>query len=515
MTNAEIQIKSKKSLISRPPIVVIMGHIDHGKTTLLDTIRKTEVALHESGGITQHIGAYETERNGKRITFLDTPGHEAFGKMRSRGAKVADIAVLVVAADDGVKPQTKEALNVIRNTETPFVVAINKIDKPTADIERIKNELAREEIFLEGRGGTVPAVEISAKAGTGIDQLLETILLLSELEELNANQKNFASGVVVESHSDPKRGITSTLLVLDGTLKKNEYVVAGSAMAKTRLMENFLGESLNQASPSMPVVVVGFDELPPVGYEFRAYFSQKEAIASKRVFAEGRERQYAKNIKNSDTASEEDGKKKEIIIRLVIKADTEGSVEAIEHEIKKIGENGFRARILRGGAGDVLLDDVAFASSAEHPLIIAFKVGIKQDATDLAERSSVPVQRFDVIYEISDFLKKHIEALLPPEIRRVPIGRAKILKLFKGEAKNQVIGGRVSEGIARKEAQFEIIRRDNAIGGGKIENLQSGKISVSEIDTGQEFGALTNSSIALAKDDVLELFQEETIKRKL
>ena len=503
-----------KNSTSRPPIVVVMGHIDHGKTTLLDTIRKTEVAAHESGGITQHIGAYEVEHNDKHITFLDTPGHEAFGKMRSRGAKVADVAVLVVAADDGVKPQTKEALEAIREAKIPYVVAVNKIDKPAADAERVKNELAQEEVFLEGRGGTVPVVEISAKAGTGIDQLLETILLLSELENLSCNPKKFAEGVVIESHRDPKRGITSTLLVREGTLKKNEYVVAGSALAKTRLMENFRGEPLDQALPSMPVVVVGFDELPLVGLGFRAYFSQKEAMAAERLAEEEKRKARALSA-HSFSAILPAEEVKEIIVGLVIKGDTEGSVEAIEHEVKKIGENGFHIRFLRKEAGDVSLDDVALASSAEHALVVAFKTNVNQDALDLAEKSSITIQRFDIIYEVSDFLKKHIEALLPPEVRRAPLGRTKILKLFKGEAKNQVIGGRVVEGVARKGARFTILRRGNVIGEGKIENLQSGKMNATEIDTGQEFGALTNSSLTVAPEDVLELFQEEIIKRKL
>ncbi|MEK9175687.1 MAG: translation initiation factor IF-2, partial [Patescibacteria group bacterium] len=441
-----------KNLQPRPPIVVVMGHIDHGKTTLLDAIRKSEIAAKEAGGITQHIGAYEVEHEGKKITFIDTPGHEAFGKMRSRGVKVADIAILVVAADDGVKPQTKEALNVIKSSGTPYCVAINKIDKPAADVERVKNDLAHDEVFLEGRGGTVPVVEISAKSNVGLDQLLETILLLAELEDLKYDPGAFASGVVIESHLDPKRGITSTLLLIDGILKKNEYIVAGSTMTKTRIMENSNGKSLDSILSASPAVIVGFDTLPPVGAPFRTFFSQKEALDYQRYTKEqataSLNNSKKNNVKKSlqeDAQQEDTNVEPSVSIAIIIKSDTEGSGEALMHEIKKLQAHGFTIKILRIESGDVTKDDIALASSAEHPIIVAFRVAIKSGILELAKKSKVELIRFDIIYEVADYLKKRIEELLPPEVKRTHIGRAKIAKIFKGEAKAQLVGGKVIE----------------------------------------------------------------------
>lgn len=490
-----------------------MGHIDHGKTTLLDTIRKSSVALHESGGITQHIGAYEVEHEGKRITFLDTPGHEAFTQMRSRGATVADVAILIVAADDGVKPQTREALSAILAAGIPYCVAINKVDKPAADVERVKNDLAQEEVYLEGRGGTVPAVEISAKQGTGIDQLLETILILSELEDLSANPRTFAVGVVIESHRDPKRGITSTLLVTDGTLKKSEYVVAGIALAKTKIMEDHAGKAVDQAGPSTPVVVVGFDELPSVGSAVKTFFSQKEAIAFQRQQKELIRTEAEKQQKKVSLGAPEN--KQDVTIALIIKGDTEGSCEAIEHEVAKIKGEGFRIKVLKSQAGDVSLDDVGLAASGKHSAVIAFKVGVSGDAKELSEKQGVSIGTCDIIYEIPTFLKTMIEELLPPVVDRKEIGRVKVLKIFKADTKTQVIGGRVIEGAIRKESRFALARRDTVIGEGTVENLQSGKMNASEVGEKQEFGALVRPSVSVVVDDTLILFEETVTKRTL
>ncbi len=510
-------IKDTNNKIARPPIAVVMGHIDHGKTTLLDYIRKSNVAGKESGGITQHIGAYAVEHpstdsgQAKMITFLDTPGHEAFSKMRSRGAKVADIAVLVVAADDGVKPQTKEALNSIREAGIPFVVAINKIDKPSADPERVKNDLAGEEVFLEGRGGTVPSVLISAKAGTGIDQLLETILLLAELEDVTANPGDFASGVVIESHLDSKRGITSTLLIRNGSLKKGEYVVAGEAISKVRILEDFKGAPLESAGPSFPVVVVGFDKIPQVGSEFKAFFSQKEALGqiqkTKDVLSENKNK--AASVKSPENPTEVP------VLGLIIKSDTAGSAEAIEHEIDKLRGEGYEIKFLRKEAGDVSEDDVKLVGSMKNSVIIGFRVGVRSSVGDLAERTGVEIKKFDIIYEISDFLKVKIESVLPPVINKEIIGKARILKIFGGEAKNQIIGGKVLEGIVKRGAKFLILRRSNQIGEGRVESLQSGRISITEVGSGKEFGAMTNSSINIAEVDTLEVFVEKETKRTI
>ncbi len=501
---------SQRAGLTRPPIVVVVGHIDHGKTTLLDQIRKSNVAAREAGGITQHIGAYEVSYDGKPITFLDTPGHEAFSKMRSRGARVADIAILVVAADDGVKPQTKEAISAIRANNLPFLVVINKIDKSGADIERVKTELGKEEVFLEGRGGNVPVAEISAKEGKGIDELLETILLMAELENITANPDKFATGVVIESHLDKKRGNTSTLLVRDGTLKKGEYVTAGEAQTKVRILENFLGKPTESGRPSSPVVVVGFDKPAQVGVEFKAFFSQKESAAEVHKFKE-----TAVSGKKSDFPGKSEFKEGAVILGVLIKSDVLGSGEAIRHEIDKISSEKIKVKILRVEAGDVSLDDVKLASSAKNSIIIAFKTGIAQDAKDLTERMGVEIASFQIIYEISKYLKERMTSILPAEVKRTVLGRAKVLKIFKGEKDSQVVGGKVLEGALKKNAAYDVLRRENKIGTGKIENIQSGRANVSAVSASEEFGAFCDSTIALATGDVLEVFLEEEVRGEL
>ena len=501
---------TKEGLMPRSPIVVVMGHIDHGKTTLLDYIRKTEVALGESGGITQHIGAYQAIHNGKPITFIDTPGHESFSKMRSRGAKVADIAVLVVAADDGVKPQTKESLLTINEAKIPFVVAINKIDKESADTERVKNDLSAEGVFLEGWGGNVPYAEISAKTGVGMAEFLETILLMAEVDELKANPKKMAEGVVIESHHNSKRGATATVLVRDGTLKKGEYVVAGNSFAKVKILEDFAGKPIDLALPSSPVLVVGFSSIPQVGSEFKVFALQKEAVEFSENFDAGKKTQIKKP---AESASRNQVGKPEIGI--IIKSDTEGSGEAIAGELEKLRRDFFELKILRTGAGDVSEDDVKMSSSSKNPLIVAFKVKIKSETKELAEKFGVKISKFDIIYEVYDSIKREIEDILPPEVKVSITGKAKILKIFGESGKGQIIGGKVTEGIIQKASRFSLIRRVNKIGEGKMENLQIGKVNADKVEKGSEFGAKIVSSIGIVVGDELEVLLEETIKRKL
>lgn len=493
-----------KNLISRPPIVVVMGHIDHGKTTLLDYIRKKAappggeprpVAGRESGGITQHVGAYEAEYNGHRITFLDTPGHEAFSKMRSRGAKVADIAVLVVAADDGVKPQTKEALLAIKNAGVDFLVAINKIDKASADIERAKNDLADAEIFLEGRGGNVPFVEISAKEGKNVDKLLETILLMAEMQDLKGDASAPAEGVVIESHLDSKRGITSTLLIRNGSLRKGEFIVAVDSSAKIKIFENFAGKPIESAGPSDPVRVIGFDKLPQIGAEFRTFKLQNDA--EKFIQTQEVKIPFQEMISLS---------KETVSLGVIIKADVSGSCEAILHEIEKIKNERIEVKILRSEAGDVSEDDVKTASASPTPLILAFRAAARPAAKELAEKMGVEILEFKIIYEIADFLKKKFLELAPPESAQKILGRAKILKIFPPKAvKGQVVGGKVFEGVLKRGAAFNLLRRENKIGEGKVDNLQSGRINAAEVSEGSEFGALISSKITAAAGDILEI----------
>ena len=505
------QTTKKDSVAPRPPIVVVMGHIDHGKTTLLDTIRKANIASGEAGGITQHIGAYIVAHGDKRITFIDTPGHEAFVQMRSRGAMVADTAVLVVAADDGVKPQTKEALGAIIAAGIPYCVAINKIDKPNADMECAKNDLAAEGVFLEGRGGTVPCAEISAKHNIGIDGLLETILLLAELEELCYNPAAPAKGVVIESHRDPRRGVTATLLVRDGVLLKNNFVVAGTSFAKGRILEDFKGESVDKISAAEPAVVVGFDELPEVGAEFAAFGNQKEALEHRKAAL------LHKSTQNDSPSAPEfsEEEKQRVAVGVILKTDTEGSGEALMHEIEKIHADDFVINALRVESGDVSLDDITLAASAKNAVIIAFGVGYKPGVMELAEKEGIALAQLSIIYEVADFLKKYIEDLLPAKVKRKEMGKAKVLKIFKEEGKKQIIGGEVSEGGIKEGSRFFLVRRAVVIGEGKVDSVQQGKIAAHEVGAGEKFGALISISVPAVHEDVLEFFEEVTTQRTL
>ena len=508
------------NLKTRPPIVVVMGHIDHGKTTLLDYIRKTEVAKGESGGITQHIGAYQANHNGKPITFIDTPGHEAFFKMRSRGAKIADIAILVVAADDGVKPQTKESILTIKEAKIPFVVAINKIDKESADLDRVKNELAGEEIFLEGRGGNIPFAEISAKNGQGVSNLIETVLLLSELEDLKGDMGKNAEGVIIESHLDAKRGITATVLIKEGVLKKNQFVSAGEAVAKIIILEDFNGGSVDNAGPSDPVLIVGFSSIPSVGLRLRAFSSQKEALLCAK--------ESEKEISTPPPPEWADGGGKNLNsileeklpeVGVVVKSDTAGSAEAIVGEIQKLKRDFFNLKILRAEAGDVSDDDIKLASSSKNPIVMSFRVKVSLPTQDLADKMRVGIWNFSIIYDIYDFLKNKIEEILPPQSASKILGRAKVLRIFPppagGKGKNQIIGGKVIEGSLEKGSKFLILRRSNKIGEGKIENLQMGKVDAQVVETSREFGAKISSSVEIVPGDEIEVFKEEITKRKL
>ncbi len=507
------QTTKKDSAVPRPSIVVVMGHIDHGKTTLLDTIRKSNIASREAGGITQHIGAYIVAHGDKRITFIDTPGHEAFVQMRLRGTVVADTAVLVVAADDGVRPQTKEALGAIAAAKIPYCVAINKIDKPNADPERAKNDLAADGVFLEGRGGTIPYAEISAKKNIGIDGLLEIILLLAELEELRYDPLALASGAVIESHRDPKRGVTAMLLVRNGVLYKNDLVVAGMSFAKGRILENFKGESADAIRASEPAVVVGFDELPEVGSEFVAFRDQKEALVYRAAALLHKSAQTSAETGSGQIQSEEE--RKRVVVSVIFKTDTEGSGEALVHETEKIQGDGFMINILRAASGDVSVDDITLAASAKNAVIIAFGVGYKQGARELAEKWNIAQTQCTIIYDVTDFLKKHIEELLPAEVKRTAVGKARVLKIFKEEEKKQIVGGKVLEGTAKKGLRFSLVRKDIVIGDGKTENIQQRTIAVSEVGAGEEFGALISASTLVAPGDILHFFEEETTKRIL
>lgn len=526
----------KYELATRPPIVVVVGHIDHGKTTLLDHIRKTSVAGKEAGGITQAIGAYQVAvsptgelssraglgipvsqeeilrpatggaqddraATGRTITFIDTPGHEAFSAMRSRGTHVADIAVLVVAADEGVKPQTEEALAIIREAELPFVVAITKVDKPNADSARVKQQLAEHSVLVEGFGGTVPVVELSAKTGQGMPALLETILLLAELEELTSDPAKAGEGVVIESHLDPQRGATATLLVEDGTVRRGEFVAVGGEVSTVRIFENFRGQPLEAAGASEPIRIVGFARPPALGETFRAFAERSAAEA----YAE------ANRSTGSPGALPAAPPTARHTVNIIIKADVLGSLEALSQAVMAIGSAGLSNRILKAEVGDISESDVKLASATTNTFIVGFRVKFPPAMRELTERNGVTVVSGEVIYELIDAIKAAMVALAPFEVRRMDLGTAKILALFREASGKQIVGGRVEAGKILRSARFDLTRNGLAIGSGKIIELQSSRRPVEEVPEGQEFGILTDADTLIAVGDTLTVFTEERV----
>jgi translation initiation factor IF-2 len=465
-----------------------MGHIDHGKTTLLDYIRKTKVVEKEKGAITQHIGAYEVKLKEKRITFLDTPGHEAFSKMRLRGAKVADIAILVIASDEGVKPQTIEAYKILEQTKIPFIVALNKIDKPRANPEQVKAQLAESK---------APSVNISAKTGEGVEELLDLILLMAEMENLKGDFKQNASGVVIESHLDPKRGITAILLIQNGIMKKGMCAVSGDAIASVKIFEDFQGKNLEEATFSSPVRIAGFNKLPQVGAEFKTFESKKEI-----------EIIPAKIEPVRIQTAEFESLPNKIIIPIIIKSDVSGSVEAIEKEISKLNNQEVSINILKMGIGNIVEEDVKFACAGKA-IILSFNVNTDASIKNLAERLNVVIQNCEIIYEMREWLEKEIEKRKKQIIAEKIIGRAKILKLFSKTKNKQVIGGEVLEGkIVVYNSYIKIKREDSELGEGKIIKLQQNKAPAKEVNQGQQFGVMIESKVEAAVGDTIEILEK-------
>ena len=495
------------SLVPRPPIVVVMGHIDHGKSSLLDYIRKTNIVDKEAGGITQHLSAYEVNHTGKekivdnRITFLDTPGHHAFSKMRARGAHIADIAILVVSAEDGVKEQTKEALAAIKTANIPYIVAINKIDKPNANIERTKQNLAENEIYLEGFGGDVPFVPISAKVGTGVPELLDTLLLVAEMENLLGNTSLPAEGVIVESHLEPARGTSATLIINSGTLKKGMFILSEDCIAPVRAIENFLGKQIPEATFSSPVQITGFDILPRVGATFRAYELRKEAEDAREEYLHVEQKQKASApARTVPLASDA------LIVPLIIKTDVAGTLEAIEKELGKIELERVAIKIISSGIGAIGERDAKLAVGAEGSLIIGFHTKVDRSARDIAERFKLTIKTFDVIYELLEWVEEEIIRRTPKVLREEEVGAIKIIKTFSTVKNKQVIGGKVVRGELKADAQVKIFRRENEVGRGKIVELQQSKVIVKKVDEGNECGVMVESKVDIAPGDVLLAF---------
>lgn len=498
--------KTKQNIIERPPIVVIMGHIDHGKSTLLDYIRNTNIVEKEAGGITQNISAYEVihkDEHGKdkKITFLDTPGHEAFSRMRERGANIADIAILVVSAEDGVKTQTLEAWKTILESKIPCIVAINKIDKPGSNVEKTKIELAENEIYLENFGGKIPFAEISAKNGTGVDQLLLLILILAEMENFTGNPNEQASGKIIEVNLDPKRGIEASLIIKNGSIKKGMFVATENTFCSTKIMENFLGKTITEATFSSPIRIVGFNEMPKVGCEFKSFTNKEEAL------------KYIKNSNNHITCEKilnlkENNNK---IIPIVIKTDVFGTLEAIEKEIEKIKDEHTEFKIIQKGAGTISESDIKSVASCLDALVIGFNVKADRSAIDLAEKRGITIGYFDVIYKMTEWLREEMEKRrLKIETAEV-VGKAKILKTFSRTKERQIMGGKIIEGKIALNSQIKIFRREFEIGIGKIVNLEKNKNKTSLVEEGSEFGMMVESKIEIVPGDIIESF---TITKK-
>jgi translation initiation factor IF-2 len=495
----------ENSIIKRPPVVCIMGHIDHGKSTLLDYIRKTNIVDTEAGGITQRISAYEaTHRtaDGKdeKITFLDTPGHEAFGAMRTCGSSVADIAVLVVSAEDGVKKQTLEALKCINESKIPYIVAINKIDKPEANIERTKNSLVENEIYIEGYGGNIPCIAISAKTGQGVKELLDMMLLVAEMSELKGDISKPASGIVVEAHLDKQKGITAIIIIKDGSLKNGMYVVSGDRTAPTRIMENFLGKKITEATFSSPVRIVGFDKLPRAGSSFVSFDNKKEAEAMVAEYQENIRKMPTKII---DTVEDPN----EISVRVMIKAEVAGAIDAIEHEIHKIKSEKVKIKIVGSGIGDITENDVRLASGRNPAMIVGFAISIDDSAKNLADRSGVEVKTFDIIYKIGEWLTEVVASKTPKEMVEETTAKVKILKVFSSMKDKHIIGGRVESGTIAPGQEAKIMRKEIEVGRGRIKELQQEKEKTSEVREGVEFGCQFQSDIIPAPGDRLEIFK--------
>jgi translation initiation factor IF-2 len=501
----------------RSPVVVIMGHIDHGKTTLLDYIRSTNVVAREDGSITQHIGAYEVEHNGQRITFLDTPGHESFSRMRARGARVADIAVLVVAADDGVKPQTIEAIRVAKEAGIPFLVAINKIDKPEADVNRVKGELAEHDVLLEGWGGSVPVVEISAKTGEGVSELQDLILLAIELEELTAVRENAGSGVVIESFRDSRRGVVVTLLIKDGTVRKGDCITSGKEVAAIRIMEDSKGENVQEASFSSPIRVLGFTAPPTIGDTFMIYATMKDAAAACKK--EEVITATTNNLPEQDTSEENENQpadgREVLVVPLIIKADVAGSREALEGEIEKFNGSFLSINILRSDIGDITDDDIKSVSGTKGAIIIGFKVKTSSSAQSLAKRYDFTIHTSDIIYELLDWLRAELERRIPAEVTRTEDGKLQILKVFKKDGNTVVFGGKVVQGVIRNGTQFDVLRGDEIQGTGTITNTQRNKVDAKEITVGFECGLAAQISGTISEGDTIVAFTETKTKTRL
>jgi len=509
---------SEEDLIERPPVVTIMGHVDHGKTSLLDAIRETEVAAGEAGGITQHIGAYQVRHAGKEITFLDTPGHEAFTAMRARGASVTDLAVIVVAADDGVKPQTEEAIDHAKAAEVPIVVAVNKIDKEGAQPERVRTEMTQHGLQPSDWGGETEFVDVSAKTHQGLDSLLDTIQIVTDLEELKANRDAEASGAVIESKLDPGRGPVVTILIQRGTLRVGDALVAGAHFGRVRAMHDFNGSKMKRAQPGQPVEVLGFDGIPEAGEHVRVVENERRARQlagerANRLKTEALARRSGRKVSLEDVFKlAQEGTVQELA--LVVKADVAGSLEALEDEIAKLPQDEVAVNVVHRGVGGVNESDVMLAAASEG-VILAFNVRPVGDARQVAEREGVEIRSYSVIYRAIEELRAAMQGMLAPEEVETPLGQAEVRQLFKASRIGTIAGCQVTEGKIIRGARVRVVRDGTVIYDTTVESLRRFNDDVREVTSGFECGIVLTNFQDVKEGDLLEAYETRQVEREL
>jgi translation initiation factor IF-2 len=511
----EVFDDAEEDLVARAPVVTIMGHVDHGKTSLLDAIRSTKVAAGEAGGITQHIGAYQVQHGDREITFLDTPGHEAFTAMRARGAKITDVAVIVVAADDGVMPQTVEAIDHAKAAEVPFMVAVNKVDKAGANPDRVKQELSQREVIPSEWGGTHEFVNVSALEGTGIDTLLETVLLVADADaEPKANPKPEASGAVIESRLDPGRGPVATLLVQRGTLKVGDVIVAGNVFGRVRAMADYVGETLDTAGPSVPVEVLGLGGVVDAGERFRVVENEK---AARQMAGERDQRLRAEELANRRPVSLDDlfarikeGGLKEL--NIIIKGDVQGSVGALEDALNKVEQTEVRLRVIHTGVGAINESDVMLAS-ASQAIIIGFNVRPRPEANTLAEREGVDIRTYRVIYRAIEDVRDALVGLLEPDIVEDVIGQLEVRATFRASRIGTIAGCYVQEGVVRRNSHVRLIREGTVVHEGRIASLKRFNEDTREVSAGFECGLLIEDYNDVKEGDQIEAYELREVAR--